>query len=422
MTAPRTIVIGAGIVGVMTAQALAARGEKVLVIDRAARPAELCSHANAGILAVGHASAWAGPGAVASILRALVGREPGVRITRLFDPRLIAWGLMFLRNCPAGAHRRNTAKLQRLSTYSRKLLPDIAAQLNLSGQVRLDGGLYLFHDQAQFRSHAASLGGHGDTDIEVLDREALLARDPALASVSETLAGGFLSPADAVGDCRQFACDVAARLATGPDVEFRFEAEVTGFTRDGRRVSGVRIGDETVPVGQLILATGAETAALTRPLGFRPLIYPVKGYSGTWPILKPEAMPKYPFVDETALMAVAHYGGRLRVTALAEFAGFDRSLPAQRTNMLQDYVQRAFAGAVDLEKAEFWTGLRPSTASGAPFLGRVRGFDNLWINAGHGSLGWTTSAGSAALIAQMATGQTPELTSVSSRARWLIPI
>jgi D-amino-acid dehydrogenase len=169
----------------------------------------------------------------------------------------------------------------------------------------------------------------------------------------------------------------------------------------------------------VVLATGVETPDLTRPLGFAPAIYPVKGYSGTWRITDPAGVPTLPFVDETELLAVANYGDRLRVTAIAEFAGRDRSLPADRVKLLDAYVRRSFGAAVDLDHPEFWTGLRPTTPAGPPYLGRVRRFENLWINAGHGQLGWTMSLGAAEILAQAMAGEPPALRDVSSRARWL---
>ncbi|SFJ23154.1 FAD-dependent oxidoreductase [Celeribacter neptunius] len=425
---PPVVVIGAGVVGVLTAYSLAKRGRSVTVIDRAPAPAELCSRANAGILAVGHAKAWAGPAARGSILRALAGREPGVAITRLMDIALWRWGAEFLRNCSARAHAANSAKLQRLSRYSRALTKRIEADLDLPSELRHDGGLYLFQNQAQFAAHSASLGkdgshgmdGHGeDRAMKALPPEALSGKDPALAQLPMHLAGGLFSPLDSVGDCHAFTRRVAAALAERPGVSFRFGVNVTGFERHGARLDTVLTDQGPVQAEAVVLATGVDTPTLSRSLGVRPKIYPVKGYSGTWKILDDTRIPHLPFIDETALMAVASYGGRLRVTALAEFAGHDTSLPEARRKLLQDYVAGTFGDAVDLDRAEFWTGLRPSTPAGPPYLGRVRKIDNLWINAGHGQLGWTMAAGCAELLAARLTGDQTEIDTVSSTAPWL---
>ncbi|SFN92813.1 D-amino-acid dehydrogenase [Thioclava dalianensis] len=419
----RVVIIGAGVVGVLSAYALATRGAKVTLIDSQPGPAEGCSRANAGILAVGHASAWASPSAIGSITRALLRREPGIRVTRPTDPALWAWGAQFLRNCTASAHATNTSKLQRLSRMSRNLTQKIEADLGLTGSLRHEGGLYLFQNLAQFRAHAATLaqgGARADDQMEVLDSDALIQRDPALATMPEHLAGGIYSPVDSVGNCHSFTKAVSEVIARKFDVALHFGTHVTGFETDGRTITGVKTDHGARAADAVLLATGTGTAALTRQLGFAPAIYPVKGYSGSWTIRDPDRIPRLPYVDETELLAVACYGGQLRVTAMAEFAGqSDLSLPDTRLDVLRAYVARQFGDAVDAHSASFWTGQRPSTPAGPPFLGRVRRWDNLWINAGHGQLGWTMAAGCGDVIARAMTAETPTLRDVSSTARWL---
>lgn len=413
------VVIGAGIVGVLAAYALAKQGKSVHVIDRAPKPAQVCSYGNAGILAVGHAKAWAGPGAICSIARAILGREPGVKVTRLMDPALWRWGTAFLGQCSNQAHLSNTAKLQRLSRFSRELSKNIEVDLCLATDLRHDGGLYLFRDKTNFAAYTGALQQAADSDIQILDRKALIAKEPSLAICADQFAGGLFNAADSVGNCRDFAVRVAEALSERLDVTFHFETSVTGFTLGHGGIEAVKTDKGTIPSEAVLLATGVETPKLTRSLGFTPNIYPVKGYSGTWNIQDKARIPRLPFVDETELMAVASYGGQLRVTALAEFAGHDTSLPKDRTYMLSDYVARTFGDAVDADSAEYWTGLRPSTPAGPPYLGRIRTFENLWINAGHGQLGWAMAAGCADLIAARMTGQAVAIEGVSATAHWL---
>lgn len=177
-----------------------------------------------------------------------------------------------------------------------------------------------------------------------------------------------------------------------------------------------------VPCSGVVLATGVETAEITRWLGFRPNIYPVKGYSGTWSVTDTAGVPRLPFVDESELMAVATFDGVFRVTAIAEFARQDRSLRTEAIEKIDSYVRRSFGSALDLDAPVFWAGLRPTTPAGPPFLGRLKAADNLWINAGHGQLGWTMSAGAAKVLAASIAGEEPELQDVSSRAGWLSPL
>jgi D-amino-acid dehydrogenase len=414
------VVVGAGVIGVMTARALASRGCSVTLIDARHGPAQVCSRANAGILAVGHANAWAGPAAIGSMIRAAVGREPGIRLTKFLDPALWRWGLEFLSQCTSSAHKANSEKMRRLSLYSRDLLVEAENRMGLPKETQHDGTLYLFRNRAQFEAHVAEHEKSSDGSEEVLDCDAVRRLEPSLAGIDDII-GGIVSRVDSVGDCQLFTQRTCEYLARTNSARFFFNRLVKGFRRAGGRIEAVETDAGPVDCAGVVLATGVETPDLCRPLGFSPEIYPVKGFSGTWKVLNSEGIPHLPFVDETALLAVASYGNRLRVTAIAEFAGRDRSIPEARTALLQSYVSRGFGAAVDLETPEFWAGLRPSTPSGSPYLGRVRTFDNLWINAGHGQLGWTMSLGCGEILADLVTGASPALSDVSAKARWLIP-
>ncbi|WP_439365982.1 FAD-dependent oxidoreductase [Bradyrhizobium sp. DASA03005] len=413
------VVVGAGVAGIMTAYALAKRGLDVTVVDALSGPAEMCSRANAGIIAVGHAKAWAGPEAIGAMIRALAGSTSSVRVTCLMDPALWRWGLEFLRNCTRSAHHSNTEKLQDLSRYSRDLVAVAEAQMNLPRETRHQGCLYLFQNWTQFGASIASIEDHGGGSIEVLDCAALIEREPALSGMSDRLVGGLFSPTDCVGDCRLFTRRTADYLMQAHKLDMHFNTRVTGFRRTKNTIEAVETNRGEISCGAVVLATGVETAHITRPLGFQPNIYPVKGYSGTWKIIDPARVPSLPYVDETELLAVATYSGNLRVTAMAEFAAYDRSVRESRTSQITDYVRRSFGNAVDLNTTEFWAGLRPTTAAGPPYLGRVRTFNNLWINAGHGQLGWTMAFGCGEFIAQTMTGEHTSLKDVSSTAQWL---
>ncbi len=412
------VIVGAGIVGLTTAYALTKKGCRVTVIDKLAGPAEMCSRANAGIIAVGHAHAWAEPKAIVSIFRALMGREPAVRITKLLDPKLWQWGLSFLRHCTPSAHLANSAKLLRLSLLSSELLASIETEMQLPQEIRHQGGLYLYKNARQFEQQLAAL--EGDASLQTLDTQQLIAYEPWLAGMQDQLVGGLLSSADGVGDCYQFSKRCYQHLAQSSKVEFLFNTTVTGFEQRASQLTAVRSSAGDIPCQQVVLASGIETADITSTLGFKPLIYPVKGYSGSWEILHDTHIPKIPFVDESEFLAVGSYGGILRVTATAEFAGRDASLAEERLAVVKNYVQRYMGDAVDLKSPQFWTGMRPTTPAGAPYLGRVKHLDNLWLNAGHGQLGWTMSMGCAQTIAQLISGEQTGLSDVSIRAPWLV--
>lgn len=420
--AERVIVIGAGIVGIQSAHALARRGLCVTVVERAPAPAMLCSRANAGVVSIGHAEAWAGPDAPRTLLRAALGRDPGIKVSRWADPALIRWGLDFLRNCSAEAHDANSARLTRLCLYSRDRLPVVAQEAGLSDLLRHDGALYLLPDRAAVEAWQHAHSQTSETGMSLLSPSEIVTKDPALAPIAARFAGALFSPHDSVGDCHRFATGLGAHLGTLDHVDLRYETELDHIEREGGRIIGIRAGGERIAADHVILAIGVETPKLTRPLGFVPRIYPVKGYSGSWRLRDPARAPTLPYLDEAARLAVSSYSGILRITAMAEFAGGDDSLPEARLSVLKDYVARHFADLVDLEDVTFWTGSRPTTPASAPYLGRVRRFGNLWINAGHGALGWTASAGSAELLAKAITREERDCRDVSAQARWLDPL
>jgi D-amino-acid dehydrogenase len=299
------------------------------------------------------------------------------------------------------------------------LLAKAEDEMGLPKDTRHSGGLYLFQDESAFERHVASLGDNTDkTEVEVLDRAGVLALEPGLAGL-DRLAGGLLCHVDSVGDCRLFTKRTCDFLACSNVAEFLFRRRVTGFRRAGGRIEAVETDAGDAECDAVVLATGVETPRLCGPLGFTPPIYPVKGYSGTWTVTDPQGIPSRPFVDETELLAVASYGGKLRVTAIAEFAGHDRGLRADRTALLDAYVRRNFGETVDLETPEYWAGLRPSTPAGPPYLGRVRQYENLWMNAGHGQLGWTMSLGCGEVLSALIAGEAPPIAAVSAGAPWL---
>lgn len=413
------VVLGAGVVGIQTAYALARRGTKVTVIERGSAPANLCSKGNAGIISIGHAEAWAGPGALGTMIRAAAGRDPGVKVSRWSDPALIRWGLEFLRNCSAEAHGANSDRLARLCRFSRARLPVVAEEAGLAALVRHAGGFYLHTDRAEFETFRDS---HASAHLQPVTAAEIVAKDPRLSRMTDHFAGGFYAPEDSVGDCHLFTNELGAHLGRLNHVTLRYDTEFEGFERQNGTITGIRAGGEVIAADHVILATGIETPDLTRPLGFAPNIYPVKGYSGSWRIKDAEAAPTLPFIDEAARLAVGVYSGILRITALAEFAGRNRDMPEKRLDILRRYAERHFADVVDLDDGTFWTGLRPTTPASAPYLGRVRAYPNLWINAGHGSLGWTASAGCGELLAQAISGEAREVQDVSAQARWLDPL
>lgn len=393
------VIVGAGVVGVMTALSFAKRGHKVTVIDSASEVAEKCSYANAGILGICHATPWAGPEALPLMFKALIGRAPGIRLTNLCDPALWTWGISFLRNCTPAAHRKNSAELRRLSMYSRNLLAQTEQEMDLPKDTQHNGGLYLFQDSEQFDNFSEEF--EGDENFEILTPDGVVQKDPFFADIAQSLAGAIFSRIDSVGDCRLFTQRTSEYLRNKRNVQFRLNETVTGFQKDADAITKVITDHGAVVPQRLILAAGNATPELCKHLGFYPKIYPVKGYAGTWTITDSQYAPRFPFIDETELVAVANYGAKLRVTTLAEFDGLDKSLPKKRTDILDGYVRKYLLKAVDLDSAQYWCGHRPATPSSIPYLGRIKNYKNAYINAGHGQLGWTLAQGCAEILAEM---------------------
>ncbi len=230
----------------------------------------------------------------------------------------------------------------------------------------------------------------------------------------------MISSVDSKGDCQKLTAKLVDWLAAQGNVTFHFDTAATGYDTNGARVSAVLTDAGRFACDQVVVAAGTATPKLTALFGVRPLIYPVKGYSATYPILDTGRIPNRPFIDETSLLAVTRLGDRLRVTAIAEFAGHDTKITADQVAYLDTYVAQHFTGAVDVARAEHWAGLRPTTPSGRPYLGRLRKTSNVWINAGHGQLGWTMAAGAGEVMAAMIDGKPNTAARVSETARWLI--
>ncbi|MEZ5841188.1 MAG: FAD-dependent oxidoreductase [Hyphomicrobiales bacterium] len=413
-------VLGAGIVGVMTAYHLAEDGHEVTVIDREAEAAEGCSFGNAGLLAAGHSSPWAGPGAPRQMVKAALGLDPAIKIGGLPDAALAAWGIAFLGECTASAHARNSGRLARLSRLSRELTRDIGERLGLDYAQQHEGSFYLFGDRRSFDEFARAIeaGGHAD-DFIACDAAGVVAREPAFARLAGELAGGFLSLVDSSGDCRRFTRELAGRLSASGKVTFRHGVTATSLRRQAGRITAIETDAGAMPTAGVVVALGTATPALLKPFGIRVPIVPVRGYSASFPILDADRAPRLSAIDEVNFVGLSRLGDILRVTAIAEFASRETSVPQHRADYLSAYAQRVFGDAIDVDNGSFWTGARPATPAGPPFLGRIAGIDNLYINAGHGTLGWTMSAASGRLIADRIAGRAPMLADVSSTAAWL---
>ncbi|MGD1976605.1 MAG: D-amino acid dehydrogenase [Gammaproteobacteria bacterium] len=406
------LIVGAGLMGTTTAWYLRQHGVDVTVLDRAEGAGMETSFANAGMLTPSMADPWNAPGVLSKLLR-WVGKDDAPMLLRPQAlPSLLGWGIRFMFNSRPARFRKNTLRNVAIAHYSLEQLRSLRTELALDYDQTLGGTLRACRDQASL-DHAASLAGfladHG-VEYQVLDRQGVVRAEPGLRPIAEKLVGGVHYVADESGDAHLFTrglCD-AARMA---GVVFRFGAKVTGFTRVGDRLNAVQVGDEEIPADAIILAAGSFTPPLARMLGLRVPVRPVKGYSITLPRGDWPDGPRIPVADDHLHAAVTPLGDRIRVAGTAEFAGYDdRVRPARIRNLLSllEMIYPEYASRIEPGAAEPWCGFRPMSADGVPILGPTP-IPNLYVNVGQGHLGWTMSAGSGKLVADLVAGASPDL-------------
>lgn len=405
----RVVVMGGGVVGVATAYYLVRDGHEVEVVERAERLAPDASSGNAGLIAPGHAFSWASPAAPGMLLRSLVGREAAIRVRPRLDPGLARWGLRFLRECGSARSKANTLAAFRLCDYSQELLHELVHEERLDYGPVSKGVLYVYRDphglERDFeRSRILRELGR---EQNVLDPDACIALEPALAGARDRLAGAILDPNDESGDCERFTNELADRCrARG--VRFRLGTTVSALEADGTHVTGVVTAAGVLRADGYVLALGVDSPALARTVGQRLPVYPAKGYSATFPIRSEDHPPAHGGVDEATLVAWSNLGDRLRMSSTAEFAGYDRGHTERDFANIARLARELLPGAADYAAGEHRACLRPLTPGGPPLIGLGR-YPNLLVNTGHGHSGWAMACGSGKLGADLLAGQPPEI-------------
>ncbi|WP_415182394.1 D-amino acid dehydrogenase, partial [Phaeovulum sp.] len=314
-----------------------------------------------------------------------------------------------LRNCTSARYAVNKGRMVRLAEYSRDALVALRAETGIAYDDRQKGTLQLFRTQKQLDGAQKDIAvlREGGVAFELLDRAGCIAAEPGLAAAADRIVGGLRLPGDETGDCFRFTNSLAD-MARAKGVTFRTGVEIRSLVTNGRHIEAVSTSEGMITGDAFVVALGSYSPALVRPLGLRLPIYPVKGYSITAPITDATHAPQSTVMDETYKIAITRLGGRLRAGGMAELAGFDKRLHAKRQNALHHSVGDLFAGGADLSRSEFWCGLRPMTPDGTPIIGRA-GADNLWLNTGHGTLGWTMGAGSGRVLSDMISGRETEI-------------
>ena len=396
----RVIVLGSGVIGVASAYYLAQQGASVTVLDRQAGPAEETSFGNAGQISPGYSTPWAAPGIPFKAVKWMFQHHAPLAINMDGSMWQLQWMAQMLKNCNPQSYAINKERMTRVAEYSRDCLRDLRKATGIHYENRSKGTLQVFRNEAQLEAVQRDIQVLKEcgVDYELLLKQDLAKVEPALAFAQDKLVGGLHLPNDETGDCYLFT-NALANLAKDMGVDFKFNQNVEKLVVEGNEIKGVVVDGKVLTADRYVLAFGSYSRDFLKPLNLDLPVYPVKGYSLTIPIVDPAFAPQSTVLDETYKIAITRFDERIRVGGMAELSGFNHGLNENRRATLQMVTQDLFPGG-DMQQATFWTGLRPMTPDSTPIIGATR-FSNLFLNTGHGTLGWTMACGSGKLISDL---------------------
>jgi len=406
----KALVLGGGVVGVTTAYFLSRAGHDVTLVEEKDALGLEATGGNAGIIAPGHSFAWASPRAPRMLWQSLRGAETAIRVRLTADPRLYAWGLRFLRECTSDRARRNTLIKLRLCQYSQAVMKDVVATERIEYHAISNGAIYLHRDPAELEAgikKMALLAEHGQKQ-EILDANALARLEPAFEPVKSKIAGAIRDLGDSSGDSRVFSENLARVARDKYGLTVRLETRVRALRAEGDRIDAVLTSEGTLTADNYVLALGVGAPVIARTAGISLPIYPAKGYSSTFPLKRGGLAPLISGVDEQWLVGWSRLGDRLRLTSTAEFAGYNWGWAPRDFNNILRLARDLFPDAADYDAGEYRACLRPMTPDGPPILGLGR-HRNLFLNCGHGHMGWTMACGTARIVTDLMLGRMPEL-------------
>ncbi len=409
----RVLILGSGVVGVTSAYYLAKKGFDVTVIDRQPNVGLETSFANAGQISPGYSAPWAAPGVPTKAAKWLLQRHSPLAVKPDGTLWQLQWTLKLLQNCTAKRYDLNKERMVRLAEYSRDCLDTLRGEIGISYEARTQGTLQVFRTTKQLAAEAKDIAvlSRLGVPFEHLDPEDCVLVEPGLAAVKGKLLGGLRLPNDETGDCQLFTNQLAIK-AQALGVKFIHNVTIDKLITANNKLISVEVttenGKETLQADQYVVALGSYSRELLLGLGLQIPVYPVKGYSLTVPIINDALAPVSTVMDETYKVAITRFDNRIRVGGMAELAGFDLSLNPRRRETLEMVLNGLFPNAGATSKAKFWTGLRPMTPDGMPIIGRASNapqHDNVWLNTGHGTLGWTMACGSGQVLADLLANQ-----------------
>ena len=414
----KVIVLGAGIIGTASAWFLRKAGHDITVLERQPGAAQETSFANGCQISVSHAEPWANPAAPLKVLKWL-GHEDAPLLYR-FRPEWLQWkwGMHFLRECTPRRTAVNIRQIVAIAEYSRQTLQAVRAETGVDYDCMTRGILHFYTDQRDFDDSlpAAKLMRDLGCPRESINADAVVKIEPALAHLRHRIVGGDFTATDESGDVYKFTSGLAHK-AEAAGVDFQFNTTVTRLLTQGTgaaaKIAGVEIIDaggrhRVLQADAFVLAMGSFSVPLVKPLGIDLMIYPGKGYSATYPIIDPAAAPSVSLTDDGHKLVVSRLGDRLRVAGTCELNGYTRELNSTRCEAITQRTRELFPDACDYSNPAYWTGLRPLTPSNVPYIGKSR-YANLFLNTGHGTLGWTMGCGSGRAIADIVSGRVPEV-------------
>lgn len=408
----KILVLGAGVIGTSTAWYLAGQGHEVTVVDRREGPGLETSFANGGQISVSHSEPWSTPDAPLKLVKWWFKPDSPLLFRLRMDWHQWEWGLRFFYECMPWRTRENSRAMVTLSAYSREALAELRATTGIEYDALESGILHYFTDRASFEeaAEAAPLLRQYGLEMEVKTPAQCVQIEPALAHFREQIAGATYTQTDESGDAHKFTVNLA-RMAEGKGVRFLYGRTIRKIDRDSNGVTGVVVEHadsrtEVLTADAYVVALGSYSPLLTRPIGLDLPIYPAKGYSATIPIVDAAKAPSVSITDDAFKIVFTRLGDRMRIAGTAELSGYSTDLNMVRCEALTKRARVVFPGAADYDRAEFWTGLRPSTPSNVPLIGKTK-FPNLYLNTGHGTLGWTMAAGSGKALADIISGRKP---------------
>jgi D-amino-acid dehydrogenase len=418
----KIIVLGAGVIGISTAWFLSKSGHDVTVIDRQPEAALETTYANGGQISVSQSEPWASPGAPLKLMKWWFSGDSPLLFRPQLDWQQWHWGLSFAAECLPGQQRYNILQMLHLANYSLGVLREIREETRIEYDQLSRGILQIYFDRESFddASRLAELYKEYGVHREPKSVPETVAIEPALSAIASQLAGSTFAPDDESGDARKFTASLA-QLAAARGVRFRYGNDIERIVASGDRIAGINVSThpgsasrtrrtnaETLTADAYVVALGSYSPLLLKPIGVPALIYPAKGYSATLPITDSAKAPNLSITDDSVKIVFTRLGSRLRVAGTAELSGYNTDLNQVRCEALSRRTRQLFPDACDWDRVEYWTGLRPSTPSNVPLIGRTR-YPNLYLNTGHGTLGWTMGPGSGKALADLIDGLKPDV-------------